>query len=66
MAGDGRLTRVDGEWPVTFTEPATREQLLRSLGELASWVDLSNSEAADRPEISDEMSERLRALGYQH
>jgi arylsulfatase A-like enzyme len=65
MAGDGQITRVFGDGPVTFTKPATRKQLVQELGELAPWVDLSISEPAETPEISDEMRERLQALGYQ-
>ena len=65
MAGDGQISRVRGEGPNTLTNPTTREHLVQVLGELASWVDFSASEPAEVPEISDEMRERLRALGYQ-
>jgi uncharacterized sulfatase len=65
MAGDGQISRVRGDGPRTLTNPTTREHLLQVLGELASWVDFSAGEPAEAPEISDEMRERLRALGYQ-
>jgi arylsulfatase A-like enzyme len=64
MAGDGHISRVRGDWPNERASPATRENLLDALGEEASWVDFSAWEPAPAPEISDEMSERLRALGY--
>jgi len=66
MSGDGRINRVQGDGPATLERPATREQLMEELGELATWVDFSVPDPANAPEISDEMRERLQALGYQH
>jgi len=65
MAGDGQISSVRGDGPTMRANPATREHLVQVLGELASWVDFSAWEPAEPPEISDEMRERLRALGYQ-
>ena len=65
MAGDGQISRVHGTEAKRLANPATREQLVEALGELAPWVDLSTSEPTEVPEISDEMRERLQALGYQ-
>jgi arylsulfatase A-like enzyme len=65
MAGDGQFSRVQRDGADAFTHPTMRWRLMQELGEMASWVDFSASEPAEAPEISDEMRERLRALGYQ-
>ena len=66
MAADGQLSRIATLAGSSRARPvaASPADLSRVLGDLETWIDFSERDPADAIEVSDEMRERLRALGY--
>jgi arylsulfatase A-like enzyme len=64
MNANGAITRRPRSKPRVRPRSASSEELARALGEVHDWVDLSDRKAVAAPEISPEMQEQLRALGY--
>jgi len=64
MTPTGAITSTGNSARNARPRPASREELVRALGELHDWIDFSDRKGAEVPEITEEMKTRLRALGY--